>query len=135
MVFERSAMSRFRIVSASLLTAVVGAGVVAATSFATAGAATVVKPTVVQVKASEFKFVLSTKTIAKPGPVTFVVKNVGKEAHNFVLLSGINKTTPLIQPGKTATLKVTFKKAGSYTYECSVGEHAEEGMLGKLVVK
>jgi plastocyanin len=63
------------------------------------------------------------------------VTNVGKEAHNFVILSGINKGTPLIQPKKSATLTVTFKKKGTYTYECTVGEHAEEGMLGTFTVK
>jgi plastocyanin len=36
---------------------------------------------------------------------------------------------------KTATLTVTFKKKGTYTYECTVGEHAEEGMLGTFIVK
>jgi plastocyanin len=90
---------------------------------------------VITVKASEFKYVLSAKTVAKPGKVTFKVTNVGKEAHNFVILSGINKATPLIQPRKSATLTVTFKKKGKYTYECTVGEHAEEGMLGTFLVK
>jgi plastocyanin len=92
-------------------------------------------PTKITVKAKEFHFTLSRRSIAKPGAVKFIVKNVGKEAHNFVMLSGINKTTPLIQPHHSATLEVTFKKKGAYTYECSVGEHAEEGMIGKFVVK
>ena len=61
--------------------------------------------------------------------------NVGKEAHNFVILSGINKATPLIQPKKSASLTVTFKKKSKYTYECTVGEHAAEGMQGAFVVK
>ena len=91
--------------------------------------------TTVTVKASEFKFVLSKKTLTKPGKVTFKVTNTGKEAHNFVILSGINKATPLIQPKKSATLTVTFKKKGKFTYECTVGEHAEEGMLGSFIVK
>jgi plastocyanin len=94
-----------------------------------------VLPTTVKVKATEFHFALSVKSIAKPGAVVFKVTNGGKEPHNFVILSGINKTTPLILPGKTATLKITFKKKGAYTYECTVGEHAEEGMLGKFTVK
>lgn len=129
-------MSRIRLSVAALAAVVAAMGVTAGTSFA-AGAAKkkVVKPTVITVKASEFKFVLSKKTLTKPGKVTFKVTNTGKEAHNFVILSGINKATPLIQPRKSASLTVTFKKKGKYTYECTVGEHAEEGMLGTFLVK
>ena len=129
-------MSRIRLSVAALAAVVAAVGVTAGTSFA-AGAAKkkVVKPTVITVKASEFKFVLSKKTLTKPGKVTFKVTNTGKEAHNFVILSGINKATPLIQPRKSASLTVTFKKKGKYTYECTVGEHAEEGMLGTFLVK
>ena len=129
-------MSRIRIALASLAAVVAVVGVVAGSSLAAAGkTSAVVKPITVKVSAKEFHFTLSQTSIAKPGPVNFVVKNVGKEAHNFVILSGINKTTALIQPSHTATLKVTFTKKGSYTYECSVGEHAEEGMLGNFIVK
>lgn len=128
-------MSRIRIALASLVAVVAVVGVVAGSSFAAASTKTAAKTTTVQVKATEFHFALSVKSLAKPGAVKFVVKNAGKEAHNFVILSGINKTTALIQPSHSATLTVTFKKAGKYTYECSVGEHAEEGMLGTFIVK
>jgi plastocyanin len=125
-------LSRIRIALAGLVALVAVVGVTAGSSLAASG--TSKASTTVTVKASEFKFVLSTKT-AKKGTVVFKVTNTGKEAHNFVILSGINKATPLIQPKKSATLTVTFKKAGKYTYECTVGEHAEEGMLGTFLVK
>jgi plastocyanin len=128
-------MTRIRLALTALAATVAVVGVTAGTSVAASSAKKVVKPTVITVKASEFKFVLSAKTVAKPGKVTFKVINVGKEAHNFVILSGINKATPLIQPKKSASLTVVFKKKGKYTYECTVGEHAEEGMLGTLLVK
>jgi plastocyanin len=129
-------VSRIRIALLGLAATVAVVAVGAGSSLAaSSGAKKVVKPTTITVKASEFKFVLSSKTVAKPGKVVFKVTNVGTEAHNFVILSGINKATPLIQPKKTATLTVTFKKKGKYTYECTVGEHAEEGMLGVLTVK
>ena len=101
-------------------------GVGVATSRA-AAAHTAVTPTVILVSASEFHYKLSKTFITKPGTVIFKIKNTGKVAHNFVILSGINKTTPLIRKGKTASLKVVFKKKGKYTYECTVGEHAERG--------
>lgn len=133
-------MSRIRVVIASLVALVAIVGVVvdsgpAAASAKTATAKRAVKPTTILVKAREFHFTLSKTFIAKPGTVIFKVTNVGKEPHNFVFLSGINKGTQLILPKKTATLRLVFKKKGVYTYECTVGEHAEEGMLGTFKVK
>jgi uncharacterized cupredoxin-like copper-binding protein len=88
--------------------------------------------TTVQVKGGEFFFRLSTKSIAKPGKVTFVFKNTGHVAHDF----NINgKKTPLIQPGKTARLIVTFKKKGKYPYLCTVPGHAAAGMKGTFTVR
>jgi plastocyanin len=127
-------VTRIRIAAAALAVAGACVGVFVASSFAASNRAAVATPTI-NVSAKEFHFTLSATSIAKPGTVIFKVKNTGKEAHNFVFLSGINKGTALIQPAKTLTLKVTFKKKGKYTYECTVGEHAEEGMLGTFTVK
>jgi uncharacterized cupredoxin-like copper-binding protein len=88
--------------------------------------------TTVQVKGGEFFFKLSTKSIAKPGKVTFVFKNVGHVAHDFKI---DGKTTPLLQPGKTARLIVTFKKKGKYPYLCTVPGHAAAGMKGTVTVR
>lgn len=87
--------------------------------------------TTIQVKGGEFFFKLSTKSIAKPGKVTFVFKNVGHMSHDFKING---KTTPLIQPGKTARLVVTFKKKGKFSYLCTVPGHAAAGMKGVLTV-
>jgi uncharacterized cupredoxin-like copper-binding protein len=81
--------------------------------------------TTVKVTASEFKFVLSTKT-AKAGSVTFVVTNKGKLDHDFKIAG---KKTPLLKPGKSAKLTVTLKK-GSNAYMCTVPGHAAAGMKG-----
>ena len=81
--------------------------------------------TTVTVKASEFKFVLSTKT-ARHGVVIFKVTNKGHTAHDFKI---VGKKTPMLKPGKSATLKVTLKK-GSYKYICTVPGHAAASMRG-----
>jgi uncharacterized cupredoxin-like copper-binding protein len=86
----------------------------------------------IQVKGGEFYFKLSTRSIAKPGKVTFVFKNVGHVSHDFKI-SG--KKTPLIRPGKTTRLVVTFKKKGKYTYLCTVPGHAAAGMKGVFTVR
>jgi uncharacterized cupredoxin-like copper-binding protein len=40
----------------------------------------------------------------------------------------------VINPGQTAKLTVTFTKAGSYPYLCTVPGHAAAGMKGVLRV-
>jgi uncharacterized cupredoxin-like copper-binding protein len=88
--------------------------------------------TAITVKAGEFFFKLSKSSIAKPGTVAFAVKNVGHLAHDFKIAG---KKTALIQPGKSATLKVTFAKAGKYAYLCTVPGHASAGMKGRFTVR
>ena len=87
--------------------------------------------TTVQVKGGEFFFKLSAKSVASPGKVTFVFKNTGHILHDFKI-SG--KKTPLIGPGKTATIAVTLKK-GMYAYLCTVPGHAAAGMKGVFTVR
>lgn len=84
----------------------------------------------VNVKASEFKFVLS-KTTAKRGVVVFKVTNGGKISHDFKI-SG--RKTRLISPGKSATLRVTFLRKGHYSYKCTVPGHAASGMKGVFTI-
>jgi alcohol dehydrogenase (cytochrome c) len=91
-----------------------------------------VRGTSIQVKGGEFFFRLSSKSAKKPGKVTFVFANVGHVSHDFHILG---KTTPLIQPGKTTKLVVTFKKKGAYPYLCTVPGHAEAGMKGVFTVR
>jgi uncharacterized cupredoxin-like copper-binding protein len=85
----------------------------------------------VKVTAVEFKFTLSPATVKQPGTVTFTVANKGKLSHDFKIAG---KKTPLIKPGKSASLTVTLK-AGKYPYLCTVPGHAAAGMKGTLVVK
>jgi nitrite reductase (NO-forming) len=82
--------------------------------------------TTVTVAASEFKFKLS-RTTAPVGTVVFKLVNKGKIAHNFAI---DGKKTPLLNPGKSATLKVVFKKKGRFAYLCTVPGHAKLGMKG-----
>jgi outer membrane protein assembly factor BamB len=90
------------------------------------------KGTSVQVKGGEFFFRLSTKSAVKPGTMTFVFTNIGHVLHDFKING---KQTPLIQPGKTAKLVVTFKNKGTYPYLCTVPGHAEAGMKGVFTVR
>jgi uncharacterized cupredoxin-like copper-binding protein len=89
------------------------------------------KKATITVKAVEFKFTLS-KTSAPKGSVTFKVTNAGKVVHDFKING---KKTPLIKPGKSATLTVSFAKAGKFPYLCTVPGHAAAGMKGSFTVK
>jgi uncharacterized cupredoxin-like copper-binding protein len=88
--------------------------------------------TTITVSGGEFFFKLSTKSLAKPASATFVFKNVGHVMHDFKI---DGKKTPLIGPGKTARLVVTFTKAGKYPYLCTVPGHAAAGMKGTFTVR
>jgi quinohemoprotein ethanol dehydrogenase len=88
--------------------------------------------TTIQVQGGEFFFKLSANTLPKPEKVTFVFKNTGSIQHDFSING---KTTPIIGPGKTAKLTVTFTKAGTYPYVCTVTGHAAAGMKGVFTVR
>jgi uncharacterized cupredoxin-like copper-binding protein len=81
-------------------------------------------------KPSEFRFTLSKKTV-RHGTVTFRVTNRGTLPHDFRIAG---KKTKLLSPGGSQTLVVTFTKAGSYPYLCTVTGHAAAGMKGTLKV-
>ena len=98
--------------------------------------------TVTAGKPSELAFTLSTKSV-KHGAVTFKITNKGALAHDFKVCSSnkggtanscAGKGTSLIQPGKSATLTITFAKAGKYEYLCTQPGHAGAGMKGDLTV-
>jgi plastocyanin len=90
-------------------------------------------PVTITVTMTEFKFKLSRSSVPVGTPVTFKVVNKGAGAHDFDFAGG--KGTPYVAPKKTYTLKVTFKKKGTFRYVCTVPRHAELGMSGKFVVK
>jgi uncharacterized cupredoxin-like copper-binding protein len=86
--------------------------------------------TTVQVSMFEYGFTLSQSTIPS-GQVTFVIKNDGKEVHNFDLET--IKAGALLDPGQSETWTVSLP-ARSYAYECDVAFHAQMGMIGNLTV-
>jgi uncharacterized cupredoxin-like copper-binding protein len=129
----------FAVVSLAALAAWALPAVAAPASNAAAASTTV---SVTAGKPSEFRFTLSTKTV-KHGTVVFKVANKGALPHTFKVCSSskggtatscTGKSTPMISPGKTSSLTVTFAKAGSYEYLCTIPGHAAAGMKGDLKV-
>jgi uncharacterized cupredoxin-like copper-binding protein len=87
--------------------------------------------TKITVAASEFKFVLSKRSIPAAGTVIFTVVNKGKITHDFKIGG---KKTPNLAPGKSAKLTVKFTKKGHYAYSCTIPGHAAAGMKGTFSV-
>ena len=84
----------------------------------------------VTVTATDSKFTLS-KRSAPTGTVIFTVTNKGKLSHDFKIAG---KKTPLLSPGHSATLRVTFSKKGRYPYLSTVSGQASHGMKGVFSV-
>jgi uncharacterized cupredoxin-like copper-binding protein len=85
----------------------------------------------IKVTATEFKFAMSRKSLAKPATVIFKVKNNGKIAHDFKING---KKTRTIAPGQTVTLKVVFRAKKKYGFLCTLPGHATAGMKGTFSV-
>jgi plastocyanin len=125
---------RRRAVTGAIAIAAAGVAALAALMLSSVSSAQSTRPvatTTIRVKASEFTFTLSAKSV-KRGTVVFVVTNAGQAMHNFAVHG---KATAVLQPGATARLVVTFTKAGKYAYLCTVGNHAAMGMKGVFVVR
>lgn len=88
----------------------------------------------IEVKGNEYSF--SPKSIDLKAVETVNIKftNAGNLPHNLVV-SGLNAQTQVLNPGGEETIKVTAPKAGTYAFYCSVGNHRQLGMEGKLEVK
>jgi uncharacterized cupredoxin-like copper-binding protein len=66
------------------------------------------------------------------GDVAAQRASVGHLQHDFRI---DGKQTPLLSPGRTARLALTFKKKARYTYLCTVPGHAVAGMKGVFTVR
>jgi len=139
---ERSPVSRFLVlIGAAAVVASLAA--LPATAAKAGHTALVQNVTVTVTKAKEFKFNLS-KSALKKGVVAFKVSNGGALPHDFKVCSSnkgtltantcTGRSTPLVSPGQTDTLRVTFLRSGTYEYLCSVPGHAAGGMKGLITI-
>ena len=67
---------------------------------------------------------------AKVGTVTIDVKNLGKIPHNLHFAQSELGKTETVGGGTSDPLKVTFTKAGTFTFLCTF----HSGMGGKIIV-
>jgi plastocyanin len=72
------------------------------------------------------------KSVPSGGKVRFLVKNIGKLPHNFVV-TGVGGSK-VLSKGQSQTVTLEVPDKGTYAYECTITGHAEAGMKGKLRV-
>jgi plastocyanin len=84
--------------------------------------------TVTAGKPKEYAFTLSVKSVPT-GNVTFKIVNRGKVKHSFTILGA---KTPVLLPGKSATLTVAIIDAGTYPFSSTV--KGQKSMRGTLTV-
>ena len=85
----------------------------------------------VRVNATSYKIALSAKP--KAGTVRFVVRNVGDDEHDvWIRGGGRTARTPVLAPGRSATITMKLKRGVVYRFWCGVDDHASKGMLGSF---
>jgi uncharacterized cupredoxin-like copper-binding protein len=129
-------LRRFRLLLVALALTSTAAATLAVTSLGSPSRSSRAASTVkIRVIATEFRYTFGRPSTVKAGTtVIFTVVNKGQVVHDLDF-TGLRRKTPNIAPGKSATLKITFKKKGRYAYICSLPRHAEQGMAGTFVVK
>ena len=93
----------------------------------------------VEISARDYSYVGLTDFTGKVGEkVEFKLKNIsGDHTHDFVVKGPDGKEVGEVEavgPGDTGEAVLTLATAGTYTYECSIGDHASRGMKGTFTV-
>lgn len=90
----------------------------------------------VRVVADEYSFDPQTIVLEGPGKLIVELENTGVLAHNLKVFDGAREIggTPTFTGGKTRPGTVTVEP-GEYELVCTVGDHADLGMTGKLTVR
>jgi len=85
------------------------------------------------VSGSNFAFAPSEIKVKKGEKVMITFKNTGG-FHDFVI-DEFDVRTNQIKDGEEESVEFTADKAGTFEYYCSVGQHRQMGMKGKLIVE
>ena len=106
------------------------------TTTSPAGRSRLESGTAVAVVADEYSFDPETIVLTGAGELTVELENDGSLAHNLRVLDGGTEIggTPTFSGGQTRTGSVEVEP-GEYELVCTVGDHDELGMTGKLTVE
>lgn len=131
---DRSSLSIFAVLLSvvAFLVATLGIVVVAAKDSGSSSTSVSTSSAPIAVTLSEFKIDPANMT-ASAGTIKLNVTNSGTQVHNLEIAQ-LNKKTPDIAPGKSATLDLGDVPAGTYAVTCNIPGHADAGMKATLTV-
>ena len=124
-------MTRFALTLAALVLLAAGCG----GNDRPGGTATVPAGGSVRVTGKEYSFDPSTIVLQSAGTLRLGLDNTGTLAHNIKVQKDgrVLGGTPAFPAGESRSATVRLPK-GTYDFLCTVGDHAELGMRGKLKV-
>lgn len=107
----------------------------------------------IEIALSEMSYEPSKIDVKRGEQIRFVLRNVGKEDHEFLLATTkenlahaeVMKKHPHMEhddpngvrlaPNKTAEIVWKFSKAGTFEFSCLIPDHRDYGMVGHVTVK
>lgn len=85
------------------------------------------------VEGKPFEYSLKEITVKKGDKVKITFKNT--QGFHDLTIDQLDVKTKQIQAGEEDSLEFVADKAGTFEYFCSVGNHRQMGMVGKLIVE
>jgi uncharacterized cupredoxin-like copper-binding protein len=107
----------------------------------------------IEIAMSEMSYELSNISVKRGEQIRFVLRNVGREDHEFLLATTkenlqhaeVMKKHPHMEhddpngvrlaPKKTAEILWKFTHAGTFEFSCLIPDHRDYGMVGHVTVK
>lgn len=107
----------------------------------------------IEIAMSEMTYEPSKIEVKRGEQIRFVVRNVGREDHEFLLATTkenlkhaeVMKKHPHMEhdeangvrlaPSKSAEIVWKFTKAGTFEFSCLIPDHRDYGMVGRVTVK
>lgn len=89
---------------------------------------------IINVAGTEYNFTPKSINLEAGKPVKIVYKNTGTLPHDLVITE-FGVRTKVIGQGKEDAITFTPDKSGNFTFFCSVGNHRQLGMEGKITVE
>lgn len=79
-------------------------------------------------------FYYSVKDIeVKKGQKVKIVMTAKDMMHDFTI-DELNVKSPIVKAGESTTIEFTPETVGTFEYYCSVGQHRQQGQVGKITV-
>lgn len=90
-------------------------------------------PKIFNLTGQSFAFSTSEIRVKKGGTVKINFESTGG-FHDWYV-DGYNKGTKQVNPGEKTSVEFVADKAGTFEFFCTVGNHRQQGMTGKLIVE